>query len=60
MSSLKPDQRMCCTFRRISREDTKKLIQFPDKRTYICGTCALEPDRLTPVSLGAVEFLARR
>jgi len=50
MSSLKPDQRMCCTFRRISREDTKKLIQFPDKRTYICGTCALEPDRLTPVS----------
>jgi len=50
MSSHNPGQRMSCTFCRIFRENTKKLIQSPDKRTYICDTCTLDPDRLKPIS----------
>lgn len=66
MSSHRPDQRMSCTFCGISRENTKKLIQSPDKGTYICGTCAMDPDRLKPVSpqsknqLGSAPSLSSR
>ena len=41
-----PTEQMKCTFCGVSRERTRKLIQSPDKRTFICEGCTLERGRL--------------
>lgn len=59
-----PTEQMNCTFCGVSRENTKKLIQSPDKRTFICERCTLERGRLKriwpEVQLSAAPLLFSR
>jgi ATP-dependent protease Clp ATPase subunit len=47
---FQPAQQLSCTFCEKSQRDAKKLIASPDKHTYICDQCTLEPNRLKPTS----------
>jgi hypothetical protein len=44
------DMKLKCTFCQKPRVDAAKLIESPDKRTYICDECVLGPSHLRLVS----------
>ena len=48
-------QQLNCTFCQKSRSDAKVLIASPDKLTYICEECTLEPNRLKNISQESVN-----
>ena len=48
VTSTKPEP--SCTFCQRSRVAVAKLIESPDKHTYICEECTLQPDRLALLS----------
>ena len=47
-------QQLNCTFCQKPRSDAKVLIASPDKLTYICEECTLQPPRLKNISLKSV------
>lgn|SRR5271154_2274155 len=50
MGLIGSSQQLSCTFCQKSQQDAKKLIASPDKQTYICDECAVQPDRLKLIS----------
>ena len=50
MGIVRVDQQLNCTFCQKPRSEAKVLITSPDKLTYICEECILQPSRLKNIS----------